>query len=131
MINRIKDLIQYAKNSVKLDFGNLMKTLTGSVFTPKEHQALDALGDNVETFTKQSAETLAGAHEDGKSGIDTQMDGINNAAGASIYTQFGGSGTSSQWADRVKAATNLGQHGLVFVKNKVLVSAKEIDPNCP
>ncbi|MCE6988993.1 DUF6973 domain-containing protein [Dyadobacter sp. CY323] len=86
---------------------------------------------NAETFTKNSAVTLAGAHESGHAGINTKMDEKNNAAGSSIFTQFAGIGTASQWADRVKAATDLGQHGLVFVKNEILVSTKEIDPLCP
>lgn len=86
---------------------------------------------NAETFTIKSAETLASAHELNSAGIDRTMDEINNAAGSSIFKQFGQTGTDSQWADRVKAATNVGQHGLVFVKNAALVSTTNFDPNCP
>ena len=182
MINKIKDLIQTFNNSVKTDFGNLMKNLTGKSLNSKEIEALDAIADNIdsykflmrlmyaanayaaetttavkynaigskcshckanafkhalfliynaETFTLSSANTLASAHEYGQVGIDTEMDKKNNAAGSSIFSQFNGSGTSSQWADRVKLAANLGKHGLVFIKNSVLVSTTNFDPDCP
>jgi hypothetical protein len=182
MITRIKDLISYAKNSVKNDYDNLINTLTGSLLTSKEKQALDALGDNnenyifvmrlmyaanayaaqtytalkynsfgatcanckanafkhalflifnAETFTKSYAETLAGAHEQGQGGIDTNMDIKNNAAGSSIFSKFNGTGKPIEWVDRVKAAADQGQYGLVFVKNSALVSTTNVDATCP
>lgn len=107
-------------------FGSTCNNCKGNAF---KHALFIIL--NAETFSKESALTLAAGHENGQLDMDTQMDNKNNAAGVSIFDKFNGSGTAFQWADRVKEATNLGQYGLVFIKNSVLVSTSNVDPTCP
>ncbi|WP_138479690.1 DUF6973 domain-containing protein [Dyadobacter bucti] len=86
---------------------------------------------NAEPFTLEIASVLAAAHEVGTSGKNTEMDKKNNAAGKLIYEQFSGIGTPFQWIDRVKAATNQGQYGMVFIKDGNEVSTTVVDPTCP
>ena len=86
---------------------------------------------NAEAFTIEIATILAATHEATSSGKETDMDVKNNAAGKLIFDQFGGIGTASQWVDRVKAATDQGKYGMVFLKNDNPVGTTTVDTSCP